>query len=305
MKTTIDYLAFRTKHDPFKVLESLKPVFGTAGDMLTLETGGKGVDGWMYSADMMLADIKIGTMDYGGENQRGWTRCTMPGHGCEWVQEWEKVGQVGEDLESEIRRLDIALTTYRREVTYGDVLLAHASGEFKQKGGGPNPKMKTIESTDPMAGNTAYIGLRTADKMLRCYEKGKESLKALGASQRALVTHYQGFAIEDVFRVELELKAKETFIPWTVIDRRDDVFAGAYPFCARLMVDAIEWRMQKLPDFKPRASLAKSIENCRNSYGGHIRAAFMFFGGDHQKVLEMLMSEDPARSMVEAGLLTI
>lgn len=303
--TTIDYLSFRTQTNPFALHEYLKPVFGTVADMLTLETGGKGVEGWTYSADLMISDIKVGTINYGGETQRGWVRCQLPGAGCDWVQRWDLMEDLGGTLAAEIRRLDIAYTTYEREVMYQDVLLAHAMGEFKGLGGGRNPSMKTIESSDPMAGNTAYIGLRSSDKMLRCYEKGKESLKALAASQRAAITTYQGHHIEDVFRVELELKAKETFIPWPALQKRDQVFAGAYPFTAKLMANSVPWKMQKLPDFKPRATMTKALESCRHSYGGILRGAFQFFGGDHVRVLEMLMAEKPSDKLVEAGVFTI
>lgn len=305
MKTTIDYLSFRTKQNPYKIHEALKPVFGTASDMLTLEMGGRGRDGWANSASLMMVDFKIGTIDYGGETQRDWMRVQMPGSGCEWVQDWAMVPRVGESLEGEIRRLDIALTTFEREVSYSDVLAAHAGGEFKGRNGGINPNLKKIENSDTNAGNTAYIGLRTSDKMLRCYEKGKESLKALAGSQRASITHYEGYPIDDVFRVELELKAKEIYIPWTAIDRRDDVFAGAYPFTARLLDSASEWRMQKLPDFKAKAAMTKALENCRHSYGGIIRAGLLYCGGDRQKLLDLIMGSEPSRSLVDAGVLCV
>jgi DNA relaxase NicK len=305
MKTTIDYLSFRTRHDHFSIHEALKPVFGSASDLLTLETGCKGRDGWQYSADLMIVDIRVGVIDYGGQSQRDWMRVQMPGSGCEWVQDWEKFEAVGQALGGEIRRLDIALTTFEREVTYQDVLLAHAMGEFKGVNGGVSPNLRTIENSDSMVGNTAYIGLRTSDKMLRCYEKGKESLKDLAGSQRAAITTYEGYPIDDVFRVELELKAKELFIPWTAIGRRDHVLAGAYPFTARLLEGCPEWRMQKLPDFKAQAAITKSLENCRHSYGAIIRAGLEYCGGDKQKLLDLIMASEPSARLVEAGIFTV
>lgn len=305
MKTTIDYLSFRTRFDHFVILEKLKPIFGTAFDLLVLETGGKGRDGWAYSADLKIVDVKVGTIDYGGESQRGWARVQIPGSGCEWVQDWDAAEALGVTLEAEIRRLDIALTTFESEVTYADVLRAHAEGEFKGRNGGINPNLRRIENSDPMAGNTAYIGLRTSDKMLRCYEKGKESLKALAGSQRAAIKEYQGFPIEDVFRVELELKAKEIYIPFTAIGRRDHVFAGAYPFTSRLLEFVPEWRMQKLPDFKAKAAITKALENCRHSYGGILRAGLEYCGGDIQKLMALVIAEEPSRALVEAGVLTV
>lgn len=273
--------------------------------MLTMDTGLPGHDGWAFRADLMLVDFKVGTIDYGGDYQRDWIRVQVPGSGCEWVQRWDLVEALGNALSAEVRRLDIAYTTFEREVTYQGVLLAHSVGDFKSSAGGHSPGMRTIENSDPKAGNTAYIGARTGDKMLRCYEKGKESLKALGASQRAAITTYMGYPIDDVFRVELELKAKETYIPWSAISRRDDVFSGAYPFCARLMVNAVPWKMQRLPDFKPKAAMTQAIENCRNSYGPIIKAGLLYFGGDHMRLLDAIMATEPSRTLLEAGVLTV
>lgn len=305
MKTTIDYLSFRTKSNQYQILESLRPALGTAADLLTMFTGLPGHDGWAYRADLMLVDLKIGTIDYGGTHQREWLRVQMPGSGCEWVQDWAAIESLGETLEAEIRRLDIALTTFMREVTFSDVINAHAAGGFKGRHGGVSPNLRTIQHSDPSIGNTAYIGLRSSDKMLRCYEKGKESLKALGASQRAAITTYEGFPIDDVFRVELELKARETFIPFTAIGRRDDVFAGAYPFTSNLLVGVPEWRMQKLPDFKAKAAISKALENCRNSYGAIIRAGLDYCGGDHMKLLEIIMADEPSNALIEAGVMCV
>lgn len=305
MKTTIDYLTLRTRSDHFTILEKLRPIFGTASDLLNLETGGKGRDGYTNTAELKIVDIKVGTIDYGGESQRGWARVQIPGSGCEWVQDWQLVEDLGNILEAEIRRLDIALTTFQGEITYSDVVLAHENGEFKGRKGGVNPNLKKIENSDPMTGNTAYIGLRTSDKFLRCYEKGKESLKALAGSQRAAITQYQGFPIEDVFRVELELKASEIYIPFSAIGRRDHVFAGAYPFTARLLPMAPQWTMQKLPDFKAKAAITKALENCRHSYGGILRAGLQYCGGDVQKLMALIIAEEPSRKLVEAGVLTV
>ena len=305
MKTTVDYLSFRTKHNHFKILEALRPVFGTASDLVTMNTGLRGRDGWEKSAELMIVDFRVATIDYGGINQRDWLRVQIPGSGCEWVQRWDIVESLGAFLDAEIRRLDIALTTFLREVMYSDVLAAHAAGEFMGRNGGVNPNLKKIENSDKMVGNTAYIGLRTSDKMLRCYEKGKESLKALAGSQRAAITTYEGFPIEDVFRVELELKAKDIYVPFTAIGRRDEVFAGAYPFTAKLLEGVPEWRMQKLPDFKAKAAITQALENCRHSYGPTIRAGLEYCGGDYQKLLSIIMASEPSASLVEAGVLCV
>ena len=114
--------------------------------------------------------------------------------------------------------------------------------------------------------------------------------------------------VEDVYRVELELKNVDKYIPWTVIGRRDDVFAGAYPFCAELLPEAPHWVMQQLPSFKPRAALLEALGNAFRSYGATWKAAHIAYGGTDEALLalarEMLASE-PSPRLVDAGVLTV
>jgi DNA relaxase NicK len=304
MKTAIDWLSFRTKTDPFKTLEALQPIFGTAADLVTFVPGAKGRDGWQRAGDVLMAgDIKLGWIDYGGESQRGWVRVQLYGEGCQWVQDWQAVEQLGEALqEADIRRLDIALTTYNDEVTDAMIVQAHSDGMFTTSGRPPH--MKSVGSSDPRAGITRYIGTREkSDKFLRCYQKGLELLQHIPAHLRASTTHIDGYDVLKTYRVELELKAVEKYIPWTAIGRRDHVFAGAYPFLAQLLPLAPHWKMLKLPDFKPKAAITSTLEHCRVAYGGAIRMAVDIYGPE--KTLEMILGDKPSRALIDAGVLTI
>jgi DNA relaxase NicK len=303
MKTSIDWLSFRTKTNPFQTLETMRSIFGTTGELLTFAPGSKGRDGWERGGDIMMVDIKLGWMDYGGESQRGWVRVQLSGEGCEWVQDWRAVEALEQSLESaDIKRLDIALTTYDGEVDDSMVVLAHQRGGFTTSG--RPPRMKSIVSSDPRAGKTRYIGTRAgSDKFLRCYEKGYELLAHIPESMRTGVTHIDGHDIQKMYRVELELKAVEKYIPWTAIGRRDDVFAAAYPFCAGLLPLANPWKMQKLPDFKPKAALASQLEFCRIAYGPALLLACKLYG--REKVMDMVLGEKPSKTLIEAGVLTV
>lgn len=305
MKTTVDWLTFRTKSDPFEILEKLRPLFGTASDLLTLRTGIKGIDGWMRAGELVIAgDVSIGRIDYSGESQRGWVRVNLTGEGCGWVQDWEAAEGLRDSLaESEIKRLDIALTTYGGEVSHEMVIAAHARREFSS--GGRQPHYRVIGGSDPRAGRTIYVGKRAAsDKMLRCYEKGFEMLARVPESLRASVVEIQGAPVELIYRVELELKAETKFIAWSSIGARDEVFAGAYPFCAALLPGVAHVKLQTLPDFKPKCDLEAGLDHCRRAYGSIIRTALMAHGGDVAKVLERISSESPSRALIEAGVLT-
>jgi len=316
VKTTIDWLKFRSKLEPSVLLEMVRPAFGTVGDLLELRTGAKPRDGWTYAAEITIPDNVIAHIDYGGDSQRGWVRFDMPGEGCAWVQSWECLEQTfSETLEAEISRVDIAFTTADPSVVCdAKVVEAFAAGKFGC--GGRPPSMRSIVDTDPCAGKTRYIGKRENHKYLRCYEKGWEMLSNLPTSAeflrkpgvRAVVDFLGEVSMQDLYRVELELKNVDKYIPWTVLGRRDEVFAGAYPFCAELLPDAPHWVMQELPSFKPRAALVTALGNAFRSYGGVWKAAHMAYGGGDDGLLRLakeMLAAEPSRHLVEAGVLTV
>jgi len=115
-KTTIDWLRFRSKTTPEDILSALRPMYGEAGNSLKLKQLDKGVMGFQNAAQINIADMPIGRIDYGGESQRGWARTDLTGKACEWVQDWDAVAEVEDLPSSQIRRLDIALTTWKGEV---------------------------------------------------------------------------------------------------------------------------------------------------------------------------------------------
>ena len=316
MKTTIDWFAFRTKSNPFDVLKALRSCFGTVGELLELRTGLKGKDGWIHGAEIAIPDHVLGRIDYGGDSQKGWVRVNITGEGCGWVQDWDAAERLPVVLvEAEIKRLDIALTTFKGEVSDALVAEAYEAGKFTC--GGRPPAMRSIINSDPTAGRTRYIGKRENHKFLRCYEKGWELFRCLPENFEFLkknpdflveFDHYGMANPKDVYRVELELKDVDKYIPFTAIGRRDEVFAGAYPFCAELLPSAAHWVMQELPSFKPKAGLLKSLENAFLSYGGIIKAAHLAYGGDDAALLavaKMVMADEPSRRLVDSGVLTV
>jgi DNA relaxase NicK len=264
----------------------------------------KGKDGWLYAGQILMAgDISLGRIDYGGDSQRGWCRVNLSGEGCEWVQDWKAAVSLPKCLlDAQIKRLDIALTTHDGEVTDQSILDAYAAGMFTS--GGRPPEMRSITSSDPRAGKTRYIGSRKSHKFLRCYEKGFELIKDV-PFLKANATHIGDHKVEDIYRVELELKDVDKLIPWETIAARDEVFAGAYPFCADLLPGVPHWRMLTLPDLKPKAALETALDHCRRAYGPTLRAALMAFDGDGSKLLERVLAETPSQSLVEAGVLTV
>lgn len=304
MRTTIDWLGFRTRSTHHEVVQALTPLFAVSPDLVTFRGGLKGKDGWLQAGELLLAgDITLGRIDYGGESQRGWVRVNLSGTGCEWVHDWRPAVDLQHQLsDAQVKRLDIALTTYQGEVSDGSIVAAHAAGKFTA--GGRPPVMHSIVSTDPRAGRTRYIGSRQSHKFLRCYEKGFELIKDVPFLKDSC-THIGDYRVEDIYRVELELKAVDKLIPWETITGRDEVFAGAYPFCSELLPGVPHWRMLTIPDLKPVAAMATRLNHCRVAYGKTLRTALMAFNGDRDKLLEHILAESPSQALIDAGVLTV
>lgn len=297
-KTTVDWLRFRTRAEPGEVIKALGPMFGNIGRHIHLGDEGRGLFGFAVSLPVIVADVPVGRLDFGGAAQRDWMRVEMPGKGCQWVKDWDALEAV-EDLPcAELRRADIALTTWQGEVTHDQVVAAHGAGRFTHKGRPPN--MRTITNTDPTAGRTVYIGQRTADKFLRCYEKGYE----LAAKSPGL-THVGGYPIADIYRTELELKASTAELPWDVIHRRDQYFAGAYPFCADILPGVEADILQRRPERAAQRDLAAALANVRVQYGATLYTALHAYQGDIGAVWDLVVGDKHNQALVEAGVLLV
>ena len=302
-KTTVDWLRFRSKAEPRDIIETLRPMFGNDSKHLHLKQLDRGILGFQQAAQICLADMPLGRMDFGGESQKGWVRADLSGKGCEWVKDWEAVSAVEELPSAQIRRLDIALTTWKGEVTHESVVRAHSNGRFTTRG--RPPTLQQVTSSDPRAGRTCYVGKRElSDKFMRCYEKGFEILsKVRGLPGEC--THLDGFRVEDIYRCEVELKASNTDIPWEVIERRDQYFAGAYPFCADILPDIEADILQRRPQREPQLDLAVALENCRIQYGATLFTALMAYQGDMTAVWDKIIGDHHNQALLEAGVLLV
>jgi DNA relaxase NicK len=301
-KTTIDWLRFRSQAEPRDILQTLKPMFGNDASSLRLNHLDRGILGFQQAAQICIGDMPIGRMDYGGDSQKGWVRADLSGKGCEWVKDWGAVAEVEALPSSQIRRLDIALTTWRGEVGHDIVVGAHSQGRFTTR---RPPVLQQITSSDPRAGRTCYVGKREAsDKFFRAYEKGLELLS------KAKISHLQdakidGFPVEDIYRCEVELKAISSDIPWEVIERRDQYFAGSYPFCADILPGIEADILQRRPQREPQFDLSVALENCRIQFGPTIFTALMAYGGDITAVWDKIVGDHHNQGLLEAGVLLV
>ncbi len=298
-KTTVDYLRFRVQAEPPEVLEALRPMFGTYGQDLRFKFLERGSMGFQQAAQIVISDMPVARLDYGGDSQRGWVRTELTGKACEWVQDWQAIDAVKELQDSQIRRLDIALTTWKGEVTHGDVVAAHTNGRFAT--GGRPPDLQQITSSNPRAGRTCYVGKRTSDKFFRSYEKGFE----MASKSRLELVVVNGCPIEDIYRCELELKAGTVPLSWDVIERRDQFFAGAYPFGADILPGVEADILMRRKERQPQTDLAVALENCRIQFGPTIYTAMHAYRGDMTAVWDKVVGDSHSQQLLEAGVLLV
>lgn len=299
-KTSIDWFRFRTQANPLEVFEALKPLFPDHAPHFNLKHQPRGLLGFQQAALICASDFVIGRMDYGGESQKGWVRVDIPGKGCQWMQP-DEMGAVEELPEAQIRRLDIALTTWNGEVTHEMVVAAHEAGRFTTR---RPPNLQQILNSD--GGRTCNIGTREkSDKFMRCYEKGFEMLAKMGGNLPGKVTHIEGSRVEDIYRAEVELKAVTADIPWDVIDRRDQYFAGAYPFCADVLPGIEPDILKRRPEREAQTSLSAALENCRVQFGPTLFTALHAYHGDMTTVWQKIMGDHHNQPLVEAGVLLV
>ena len=304
-KTLPDWLTFRTQAQPLEALEGLLGLFGTLGPALGLKHLDKGSMGFRSAAEIRIAgQLLLGRMDYGGESQRGWVRVTLTGVGCENVKDWDALADVEALPASEIRRLDIALTTWKREVLHESIVDAHTGGLFRVGVQGRPPELQQITSSDPLAGRTCYVGVRTSDKFFRGYEKGFQMRASMGRSAFCC-TAIDGFPIEDIYRCEVELKPRAAVIPWEAVERRDHYFAGSYPFLSKLLPGVESDILMRRPERAAQTSLKVALANARIQFGTALFTACAAYGGDFGRVWSEICGDRHNADLLAAGVLLV
>jgi len=301
MKTTIDWCELRTQAEIPAVLEALRAVYGSMGELVVLRPRKKGWNGYTQAADICIGDMSLGLIAYGGESQRGWVHVGLSGTGCAWLGDWDSVERIFNSLlRVEYKRLDIALTVRDGSISHQRVVDAYAAGLFKA--GGSPPKMTTIESSDPMGGRTAYVGRRGGNKYVRCYEKGLEMLK--GCASNLNITELEGAPVLDIYRVELEWRNATAPIPLDAISNRDFYFAGAYPFTAEILnMDFVPFVQRR--ERGPQLQLELALLNIQHQYGKILYTAMVQSGGDISGVWSRIVGTQHSEALLAAGVLLV
>lgn len=299
--TKVDWFGFRSRGTLPEVIEALGGIFDESLPSLVVRPRKGGWNGFKSSADLSVGDMQVGFMAYGGESQKGNVMVNVTGVGCAWaVPDWGRVQDAVDGLpDYEVRRLDIALDTYRREVTHDKVVQAYRDGLFTLAG--RPPSMTRIEPEDPHEGATIYIGKRENSKFLRCYEKGRELVKAF---PKGAINNIDGVPVEDIYRVELELKAKDGPLPVDLIDRRDQYFAGAYPYL-QTVVDVRPEVFVQPREKGPQNDLNGLLAHIRQQYGNTLFTAMVAHHGDIGAVWAKIVGDRHNTNLLSSGVLLV
>lgn len=320
--TSVDWWAFRGRGEVSRVFDAVEGVFADSPVKPTFETRTRGYMGYQNAASIMLGDMPAGLVAWGGASQRGWNYVSITGDGCDWVGDWCAAQDAAQQLDGyEVRRLDIALDTYDPSISYDSALAAYNAGRFVI--GGRNPKARKIEPLQRPDGRTLYIGSRENDKFLRCYEKGWQQLgrsikriqddgddvtdPEVWISQMQVYTDDQGGRVcgrlVDWFRHELELKPKSGELPEDLIDRRDQYFAGAYPYLGDLLQDVESSALIIRRPRKADVELQSALAACRAQWGDVLFTACTLLEGDIGAVWAQIVGQKHSERLLRAGVL--
>lgn len=293
-KTQVDWLSFRSKMGPEDLADLMESVFPSEYGFDVGQTG-RGWNGYEKSYDLLLLGKRVGQIATGGEHQCGWSQVTITGEGIPHIPNApETLTKAVEDSRGQLKRVDIALTTMDGSVTADKVLAAYRSGGFDCSA--RRPTCLTMRPEDPTEGTTVSIGKRNQPKYFRAYEKGFQMAKQLNYE----LDHFDGVPLADIFRLELEIKAKPVDFPSDILINRDSFFAGAYPFLATV-VDADPAAFSLTPQRQAQLTLDASLECIRRQWGNTLFTALAAHEGDFFAVWNKIVGRQHCKALLERG----
>jgi phage replication initiation protein len=324
-RSKVDFWAFRARQDLGAIEGAFKAAFAGAPAEVVIKPRRVGWQGYERSADVLLGDMGAGLVAWGGDHQRGWAYGSLSGRGCEWVGDWARAQEAADRLDGyELKRVDIAVDRFDPH-GYDKAVKAYQDGHFSPPGqGGRPPKCRQNLSMNDEDGSTLYVGTRTSDKFFRGYEKGKQMIgpqisAALARGEdlmtsQAWAQRVEGigaggetamFPLRDWFRYELELKPKTAPLPEDVIDRRDQYFAGAYPYLQTVLADVEAEALVMRRERGPQVDLAMALGNCQRMYGSTLFTALTAYKGDIGTLMSKVMGHKHNESLLRAGVLLV
>jgi phage replication initiation protein len=260
----VDWLGITLSPPNGKSIDWLFDELRTVFDLSVTEIKNSGWNGYKQRAELG----RYGLVAWGGKAQRGTIHVEINGMGCAQISDWEKIQSWGMQHYAKITRIDLAHDDLEgTECNIDRTLEWHELGGFNC--GGRNAKVKLAgDWHDCTDGRTIYIGTR-GNKMLRCYEKGKQ-LDAIESPW---------------FRVELELRNKNRLLPWDMLTRPGQYLAGAYPCLAFLSTEQSKLRTTQKATV---ISLECMTDNAARLSGKAINVLMQLHQEDANTVVDLL-----------------
>lgn len=320
-RTAIDWWAWRSHASIEQQRRALSVAFG---QNVTVRPRARGWLGYENSWQVAVGDMEVGLMASGGDTQKGWSYTSVTGAGCQWISDWDRAQQAADECPGyEVKRVDIALDRFDG-VGFDQALAAYRAGGFAPPGAGRPPKCEPMKPERPEDSAIIRIGNREGTKYLRGYEKGKQLLGPMVAAAMKRDPEAFNWAewicfrqpvvrdgevsmvpVWDWWRMELELKAKRAELPEDVIDRRDQYFAGAYPYLGEVL-DGVAAEALVVPrERAQRLDLALALESVRQQYGSTLFTALVAYHGDIGAVWDKIVGKKHSQRLVQAGVLMV
>lgn len=315
-RTKVDFHAWRFRGG-LPVLETaLRGVFADAPARPTLVPRRGGWKGYAASADVRLGEMDVGMVAWGGDFQKGWSYCGLSGRGCDWVGDWDRAQEALEaSPDYEAKRTDIALDVVDPALGFDGTLAAYRAGDFAPAGsGGRPPKCEPMRPEQVEGSAIVRVGNRERDKFYRGYEKGKQLYGSAMAFDQdgqpvPLMLAFGGEGepvnVWDWFRHELELKPKTAPLPADLIDRRDQYFAGAYPYLGRVLQGVEPEILVMRRERGPQIDLALALRQIQRQYGNTLFTAAVAHHGDFGAVWAKVVGSKHNDNLVRAGVLLV
>lgn len=211
----------------------------------------------------------IGSIAWGGEQQKGRWLLQLTGVGCQLVRDWEGLRDLLEELGAKLTRVDLALDFLDGAHSVDEALEMYEAGGFQLSGRAPGTRIDG-DWLGNEKGRTFYVGNSKNGKMLRVYEKGKQL----------------GDAASNWTRFEVQLGNRDRVIPFDVLTQRDAFFAGCYPALASMVESASE----SIPTFQKggESTLSHLLYHLKRCYGKLIHTCAAEAGATDADLIEEL-----------------
>lgn len=309
-KTKIDWLAYTSLAGIDAVRLGIEVLWPNV--VFSKKSGG--MPGYPDAQAIMVDEVQFGLLGYGATTHER-VFVSLTGTACKTLTNelLEVAYEMLVALGARISRIDICLDFYRGERTFEHALFSYDRGDFKGSKGGVNPRKRVIGEVDGQGrncGRTLYVGARGGEKMARIYEKGLEVYAnlpedlRLQSEARAMVFNLEDKAFADNWlRVEIEFsrQKKDRDLPLEMIVKRDEFFAGAYPYCADALGLADGLRPVTLKaDLE--VDLIKMIGHAKRAYGSLVHTLGEL-GFSDSEVVEYLSTGSNNNKLVKSGVL--